>query len=190
VFGDGWVYNSTPVAFQWTAQTGSTLLPLGRISATNTTGTMIAGFDDVGWPNYYRPYVWSQAQGKQFLPTTGAYNQFVTSAISDTGVIVGSCSDPNAPSGVPFVYAWLWSRDRGTMLVADYVRDVLGLDTTGIYFVNAADITPDGHHILCTIWRPSVGQYSETAIITIPEPATLSLLALAGLAMLKRRSGR
>ena len=62
----------------------------------------------------------------------------------------------------------------------------LGLDLTGWNLNKVISISDDGRTIAGTGHNPSGSQ--EGWIATIPEPATLSLLALGDLALLRRRS--
>ena len=73
------------------------------------------------------------------------------------------------------------------------LRDVLsgdfGLDLTGWQLIAASAITPDGRTIVGTGFNSDGNQ--EAWIATIPEPGSLVLLGLGGLALGRRkRSGR
>lgn len=67
----------------------------------------------------------------------------------------------------------------------DVLTDEFGLDLAGWTLVEARAITPDGRTIVGSGFNP-LGQ-QEAWLAHIPEPATLSLLALGAILLGRRR---
>ena len=73
----------------------------------------------------------------------------------------------------------------GMRSVRDLLTDELGLDLTGWTLQSANAISADGLTITGNGFNPSGD--AEAWIARIPEPATLSILALGGMAVMRRR---
>ncbi|KKK46719.1 hypothetical protein LCGC14_3162420, partial [marine sediment metagenome] len=77
--------------------------------------------------------------------------------------------------------------DGGIRALEDELVDVYGLDLTGWSLLNVYDITSDGTTMTGLGVGP--GGTSQAFVAVIPEPATLTLLALGALIPLRRRRG-
>lgn len=70
--------------------------------------------------------------------------------------------------------------------VKDVLTDEVGLDLTGWTLRQARGISADG--LTIAGWGTNPAGYSEAWITYMPEPATLCLLAVSGLAAMRGRS--
>ena len=102
---------------------------------------------------------------------------FATSA--DGAVIVGT------GFSAPGAEAFVWTASDGIRSLRDLLVNDFGLNLTGWTLSYATDVSADGTTIVGTGVNPS--GFNEGWIATIPEPATLSLLALGGLLAARRR---
>jgi probable HAF family extracellular repeat protein len=96
---------------------------------------------------------------------------------ADGSVIVGQAEFGG------FYAAFIWTPEKGCRELKEVLEHDHGLDTTGFDFYRATGVSDDGR----TITGFGFSTNEEAWIVTLPEPATLSLLALGGLAMLRRR---
>lgn len=84
--------------------------------------------------------------------------------------------------------AFIWDSANGMRNLRDVLMNDFGLDLTGWVLQNPTSISDDGRTIVG--WGTDPSGFTEAWIATIPEPGTLSLLGLAGVALLRRRRGR
>jgi len=104
-------------------------------------------------------------------------------ASSDGTVIVGRADvlvDQNLRSA-----AAIWDNRCGMRFLEEVLVNDCGLNLTGWDLQEAVDISDDGFVIVGRGRNPA--GYMEAWMAIIPEPATLSLLAVGGLAVLRRR---
>ena len=100
---------------------------------------------------------------------------------ADGSVVVGH-DGALVPGGYVAV---IWENDNSMRNLNDVLADDFGLDLTGWTLTHALSISDDGMVIVGYGENPS-GE-TEAWIAVIPEPATLSLLALGGLAVMRCR---
>ena len=81
--------------------------------------------------------------------------------------------------------AFVWTANDGMRSLHDILVTDLGLDLTGWTLTRALSISDDGLTIVGEGRNPN--GFNEAWIATIPEPATLSLLAFGGLLLLRRK---
>ena len=83
--------------------------------------------------------------------------------------------------------AFVWDTDNGMRNLKDVLEGDYGLDLTGWTLREAWDISADGLTIVGYGINPDGN--TEAWAATIPEPATVLLLSLGGLALLRKRKG-
>jgi uncharacterized membrane protein len=109
------------------------------------------------------------------LPGMSMPNDSAADVSADGSIVVGSAVDPSWSK-----HAFIWDASHGMRKLADVLVQDYGLDLGGWNLEYAKAISADGTVI--------AGDAREGAFVAvIPEPATLSLLALGGLALLRRR---
>jgi len=81
--------------------------------------------------------------------------------------------------------AFIWDAENGMRNLRLALEDDFGLDLGGLTLARAEAVSGDGSTIVGYGYNPS-GE-TEGWIAHIPEPTTLSLLTLGGLAILRRR---
>jgi probable HAF family extracellular repeat protein len=181
VSGDGSIIVGTRngKAFRWTSSGGmqdlGSLAPYdysaSSASAISADGTTIVGTtDSPGATNARENFRWTSADGMQGLGQLG----IITGISADGSVIVGSIG----AFGDPFI----WDAVNGR-------RNLQSIGSAaGWHLHDARGVSADGKTIVG--WGHNPEDEIEGWIITIPEPTSLSLLAAAGVATLRRRRRR
>ena len=174
--------------FRWTQEGGLQELGhlgggarLGTAYAVSADGSVVAGadFSDHG----LEAFRWTEIGGMVGLGDLSG-GQFFSRAwdlSADGSVAVGLA---NSDLGEE---AFIWDELHGMRRRRDVLEDECGLDLGAWTLAEARGVSADGNTIVGWGYNP-VGD-TEAWIATIPEPATLSLLAMGGaLALLRRRS--
>ncbi len=165
-------------AFRWTAETG--MVPLGTLPNgsydtaaldVSADGQVVVGFA-TNADSQREAIRWSAEAGMVGLGILpGKTHSNARAASADGSVIVG----------VSEGRAFIWTAELGMRDLTDYLTIDCGLDLRGYVLTNATAISNDGKVIT------GMSDFDDGWVAVIPEPTSLSLLALGGLAVLRRR---
>jgi hypothetical protein len=170
--------------FRWTAASG--LVDIGTLggnycwdSYISGDGTTIVGASENSYGENCL-FRWTEETGMVNLTPTGSFNGSLLGVSADGSVMVGGVDNA----------AFIWTEATGILDLRS-VLESQGVDVNdwGLFYANDVTILPDGS---CSI--VGNGGYSSgyTAFVAnlevpVPEPATISLLAAGGIALLSRK---
>ncbi len=117
-------------------------------------------------------------QGLGDLPG-GSFRSEANGVSADGSTVVGQS---NSASGYE---AFIWDQGNGMRSLRDVLVSDLDLNLTGWTLTQVYGISDDGQTIVG--WGINPSGDTEAWVATIPEPATLTLLAFGGLALMRRR---
>ncbi len=167
-------------AYRWTAADG--MIGLGVLpGASSSWANSVSNDGSVVFGNSGSDvFRWTEADGMVGLEGLMDNAAFYTQACSaDGSLLVGSYKGEDA-SG-----SFLWTEDSG-MQDLQVMLAGLGLDVNGWGTLIGSDVSADGTVIVGYGTNPDGNQ--EAWMATIPEPASLCMLALGVLAVIRRRS--
>lgn len=175
-------------AFRWTEAEG--MVGLDDLSggdffsdayAMSPDGTIIVGRSRSG--SGMEAFRWTEAEGMVGLGDLpgGDFGSVANAVCADGSTIVGYGTTDELWSYATFV----WDETNGMRDLQEVLETDYELDLTGWHLQWATGISADGLTIAGSGYNPD--GHEEAFIARIPEPASLSLLALGGLLVAKRR---
>jgi probable HAF family extracellular repeat protein len=169
-------------AFRWTEAEGMTGLGTFSAVAASTNGSVIVGTISPGAASDWEAYRWTEAGGIVPLGTFGpGHDSYAQGVSGDGSRVVGYFED----AGDGPQHAYFWDAEHGMRSVQDTLEG-LGFDLTGWTLTQAWGVSNEGPTI---VGRGMHNGVEEAFYAVLPEPATLGLLALGGIAALLRRRG-
>jgi uncharacterized membrane protein len=175
-------------AFRWTHGGGAEFLGnLGSDSFANAVsaeGRVVVGSAYDPLQEHQRAIRWTAKTGVEALPApAGSLEEEATGVSRGGEVILGYYS-------IGYDRACFWT-DEGVRDLQDYLVTEAGLDLTGWTLYRAVAVSADGRTLVGVGRDPEGGYEGWVAHLpkatALPEPATLALMALGGLAALLRR---
>ncbi len=188
VVGYSMLPGSNREGYQWTKATGPIFFgssdSIGE--AVSADGSVVVG----RWEkdNNENAYRWTQATGLVSLGHLPGHSKSHAYDVSSDGSLVVGYSQAWSSGYMLEQKAFIWDAEHGMRSLQDVLSNEYGMDLTGWSLTIATAISPDGQTIVGRGHNPN-GDL-EGWIATIPEPATLSLLVVGGLVMLRRRSAQ
>lgn len=177
-------------AFRWESgvMTGLGHLPGGHGPSSNAFGISSDGSVIVGYSTSeaadwgHEAFRWEDGVmiGLGDLPG-GYFGSTAQATSADGSVIVGS----SVTSGATGEEAFIWDELNGMRNLKDVLTSDYGFDLTGWTLTSARGISDDALTIVGYGSNPD--GVTEAWIATIPEPATLGLMLLGGLVLLRRK---
>ena len=184
--GSTLLIDGSPDSFVWTQQHGYTETVAGAM-ALSPDGSTIMG--TVPFFDEFRDdaFIWTEQSGQQFIGTVDGWISNHAIDISyDGSTVVGYLL--NDPREYEDHAAYIWDDQDGVRLVQDILENDYRLDLTGWTLTNATGISDDGLTLVGNGINPD--GVEEGWIATIPEPATLILFALGGIALRRQNRGQ
>jgi len=152
----------------------------GAAKAVSADGSVVVGYGNSasGREAAFRWTVLGGMQGLGDLPG-GELRSVAEDVSGDGSVVVGYGSSASGTE------AFIWDAANGMQNLKDVLVNDYSLDLTGWTLIYARGISDDGLTIVGYGINPD--GYTEGWVATVPEPATICLLGLGSLAMLRRR---
>ena len=204
-------------AFRWKTDGDITYLehlPGGvQASATDVSadGSVVVGYDSdryLSASGWMEAFCWTEDGGiigLGDLPGGASWSE-ARAVSADGSVVVGRASTGyttlpksvagptegtlqiQSPDPIPVFEAFIWTESGGMRNLREVLTSICGLDLNGWTLTTATDVSADGLTVVGTGINPDGN--SEAWIATIPEPATVALLAggFVALVLRKRRT--
>ena len=174
-------------AFRWTS--GGGMVGLGDLTGgsfasqardVSADGSVVVGMSDSA--SGTEAFRWTSGGDMVGLGDLegGSFGSQAYGVSADGTVVVGG------GTSVTGTEAFIWDQINGMRSIQDMLINDFSLDLTGWKLNTASSISADGLTIVG--YGNSPNGYIAGWVATIPEPATLTMLALGGLRILRRRS--
>jgi probable HAF family extracellular repeat protein len=172
-------------AWRWESGLATSLDPgsgwtYAYASAISSDGTKIVGQRRAGALG--EACLWDNGVATGLGSPAGFDAAYATGVSADGSVVIGNsiedffAFDETTP--------WLWTEEDGLRFLEDVLADDYGLDLTGWTLTQVRGISDDGQ----TLVGNGLGPHgAEAWIAHIPEPTSLSLLAIGAFSFLRRR---
>ena len=166
--------------------------PLADVNAVSGDGQWAVG--NGGAYAFGQAYMWNRSTGLSFLNSpfdTSMYDTLSATAVSrDGSVVVGYARDTNPLDwGTPDI-GWIWTSGTGVEEIGAWAT-AQGFNIGGNSLTDPTGISPDGRYIVGYGYAPNGFTTLGWVVSTpVPEPATLGVLAIGTLAVLRRRKSR
>lgn len=125
------------------------------------------------------PYIWTQSEGFKSIPLIGGFSKAGGVGVNSDGWVVGT--DSASGTSVPFVYDGSQS-----YRLYDQLTNPSGWEMVGV-LTRIAGISDNGVIVGSAAYN---GRLQGFVAVPVPEPASLSVVALGILATLRRRKAR
>jgi len=187
-----WFQNSGTTGLTENSFNGLDGTKVGMGQAMSGDGTKVFGYshttaDQAAWYPYMYTISTTTTTALPLLPGT-------TTTTGAAGYVYGASTDGRYAVGMDYVgmeKAVLWDTQLGTVTdLTTYATNagILGAFTGNLRRAYSVGVNGLGQPVITGYgYAPSIQTGYTGFVLTIPEPATLSFLALGGLAMLRRR---
>ena len=177
-------------SFTWSESGGFAGLPVeaGIARYAYLMSDNAAVFGSYGRDGY--SYIWSQEDGLTIIGSPDGWDENWISCMNDDGAVVGgylrtleyyTAYDPQ------YMTAYLWDEINGVRLVEDILTEA-GIDLGDWMLTGVSDISADGTTI-CG-WGMNPDGFEEAWVVTIPEPATIVMLSVGALVVIRKGRSR
>jgi uncharacterized membrane protein len=179
------VGGSSGYAVYWDTDDGS-VHDIGSVSENrlgstarniSPNGNYIVGSER--YSNYQEVFLWQSGQMIGLGQLDGHSNKSIAYAVSNNEIVVGMAEIDN------YENAFIWDQLSGIRELKDVLINGYNLDLTGWQLLKAYDISADGNVIVGSGINPE--GIHEAWVATIPEPASLFLLALGGILAIRKK---
>ncbi|MCK4626194.1 MAG: PEP-CTERM sorting domain-containing protein [Phycisphaerae bacterium] len=178
VSGDGTAVTGWSDAGGWLWQSDGTVIRLKDTPPGSTFDICPWGISADGTTVVGGTVRWTMQTGIVSLGNVpGGGSREARDVSGDGSIITGYVDAPNQS-------AYMWDEPNGMRLLKDVLEQEYGLDLTG-WQLRWAHVSDDGLTFAGAGYHPE--GYDEGWVATIPEPATMSLLAVGAVALLKRK---
>jgi uncharacterized membrane protein len=177
--------------FRWTETDG--MVPLtgpqgqrvaGVAKAASADGSVIVGM--VNTAQGSEAFRWTATTGAVALgELPGGQHSAIAEDVSADGSIVVGHSMTSHQS--PWDSAFIWDAGHGMRYLGAVLENDYGLDLGGWHITRAMAISDDG--IVIVGYGRNASNMREAYVAVLPEPAALGLLAVGGLALVRKRRG-
>lgn len=176
-------------AFRWTSTDG--MIGIGEPPTWFFSAALEVsedGYVAVGYCDYAagrESFRWSESSIQLLGDLDGGRRESIAYDISADAVIIVGSSVTSGWTDDMIHEAFIWDETHGMRNLKEVLQIDYGVDLTGWILSEARGISADGLTIMGNGYNPD--GLAQGWVVTIPEPATLLLLGLGSLALLRKR---